>query len=52
MCRQVECPHCHKKTWEGCGMHVFCALFGVKEEDRCKDWKEGRKSVPCSGVTK
>ena len=22
MCYQVQCPRCHKTTWDGCGEHA------------------------------
>lgn len=28
-------------SWQGCGMHVTCALMGVADEDRCVNWKHG-----------
>jgi hypothetical protein len=46
MCRKVNCSNCNKATWAGCGMHVDAALQGVKEEDRCPNWKMG-SSKPC-----
>ncbi|CAH0476080.1 unnamed protein product [Peronospora belbahrii] len=42
MCMKVECTTCHKVTWKGCGMHIDAALIGVKEEDRCLNWKTGK----------
>ena len=47
MCQRVNCPNCHKATWQGCGMHVWCALFGVAETDRCPNWKNG-VTHPCA----
>ncbi len=44
MCRKVECEKCHKSTWKGCGQHIESALSGVKEEDRCPQWKSGNHS--------
>ncbi|KAF1794371.1 hypothetical protein GQ600_2387 [Phytophthora cactorum] len=42
MCIKVECPTCHKATWKGCGQHIDAALVGVKEEERCPNWKTGQ----------
>ncbi|KAF4040917.1 Alternative oxidase domain-containing protein [Phytophthora infestans] len=42
MCIKVECPTCHKATWKGCGQHIDAALVGVKEEERCPNWKTGK----------
>ncbi|ORY44828.1 hypothetical protein BCR33DRAFT_716779 [Rhizoclosmatium globosum] len=36
MCSPVPCRQCGKTTWAGCGLHIEAALYGVKEEDRCK----------------
>ncbi|OWZ00035.1 hypothetical protein PHMEG_00028859 [Phytophthora megakarya] len=46
MCMKTECPTCHKATWRGCGMHIDSALNGVKEEDRCPEWKTGKHYLP------
>ncbi|ETM31068.1 hypothetical protein L914_21292 [Phytophthora nicotianae] len=42
MCIKIECPTCQKTTWRGCGNHIDTALNGVKEEDRCPNWKAGQ----------
>jgi hypothetical protein len=47
MCHRTSCRNCGKPSWAGCGMHVTSALAGVKEEDRCPNWKTGR---PCSST--
>jgi hypothetical protein len=49
MCSKVGCKACGKPTWAGCGLHVTSALKGVKEEDRCPNWKKG-SSNPCGEV--
>ena len=49
MCQRVDCPNCQKATWQGCGMHVRCALFGVALDDRCPNWKQGVTN-PCSNT--
>eukprot|EP00804_Cyclotella_cryptica_P000729 CCRYP_000997-RA/>CCRYP_000997-RA protein AED:0.34 eAED:0.34 QI:786/1/1/1/0.5/0.4/5/418/59 len=41
MCSKTFCNNCGKATWQGCGMHVTCALYGVDEKDRCPNWKGG-----------
>ncbi|KAL7448191.1 hypothetical protein ACHAWC_000432 [Mediolabrus comicus] len=41
MCSKVDCRNCGKATWQGCGMHVRCALYGIDEKDRCKNWRKG-----------
>jgi len=41
MCQKVNCKNCKKATWQGCGMHVKCALYGIDEEDRCPNWRKG-----------
>ncbi|ETL77803.1 hypothetical protein L917_21290 [Phytophthora nicotianae] len=46
MCMKTECGTCHKPTWRGCGMHIESALNGVKEEDRCPEWKTGKHYLP------
>ncbi|KAL3661572.1 hypothetical protein V7S43_013332 [Phytophthora oleae] len=46
MCLKIECPTCQKPTWRGCGMHIDAALTGVKEEDRCPNWKTGKHEAP------
>jgi len=35
MCRRVECPHCKKPTYAGCGRHIEQVLGDVPREDRC-----------------
>ena len=45
LCRKVNCSHCGKATWAGCGMHIQSALAGIKEDDRCPNWKAG---TPCN----
>lgn len=35
MCRPVECPVCHKTTWEGCGEHVDQVKASVPPEQWC-----------------
>lgn len=35
MCRPVECPVCHKTTWEGCGEHVDQVKAMVPDEQWC-----------------
>jgi hypothetical protein len=47
MCSKRACRNCGKATWSGCGLHVESALRGVKEEDRCPNWKEGNW-YPCA----
>ncbi|KAK1735306.1 hypothetical protein QTG54_013920 [Skeletonema marinoi] len=41
MCSKVDCRNCGLATWQGCGMHVRCALYGISEEDRCPNWRKG-----------
>jgi hypothetical protein len=35
MCSPATCPHCHKITWAGCGMHVDAVLAQVPKDKRC-----------------
>ncbi|GAB3707006.1 hypothetical protein GCM10028815_19470 [Mariniluteicoccus flavus] len=35
MCKPVECPQCHKTTWQGCGEHVDQVKAQVRPEDWC-----------------
>jgi len=37
----TQCCARHNCSWQGCGMHVRCALFGIEEKDRCPNWKGG-----------
>ena len=46
MCFKVQCPTCHKATWQGCGKHIESALHGVPMYDRCQGWPTGK----CSGA--
>jgi hypothetical protein len=36
MCMRVDCSHCGKPTWKGCGQHIEQALKGVPVDERCK----------------
>jgi hypothetical protein len=36
MCRRIQCEHCQKLTYAGCGKHVEQVLRGVQELDRCQ----------------
>lgn len=46
MCSRKDCKNCGKASWAGCGLHIKSALAGVKEEDRCPNWKKGAR-WPC-----
>jgi hypothetical protein len=35
MCHRVQCKHCGKPTWAGCGRHIEQALAGVPVSERC-----------------
>ena len=32
MCYQVQCPRCHKTTWDGCGQHAEEVMASVPTE--------------------
>ncbi|MEY4582813.1 MAG: hypothetical protein RL701_7516 [Pseudomonadota bacterium] len=36
MCRRIQCEHCQKPTFNGCGKHVEQVLRGVLELERCQ----------------
>ena len=38
MCHPIECPVCHKTTWEGCGLHIE----QVREQVPPEQWCDGR----------
>jgi hypothetical protein len=46
MCHKTKCRACGKATWAGCGRHVESALRGVRDEDRCPNWRRGYRH-PC-----
>ena len=35
MCFPVECPRCHKTTWNGCGQHVEEVMGRVPASQQC-----------------
>lgn len=35
MCYQVQCPRCHKTTWDGCGQHAEQVMASVPTEQKC-----------------
>jgi hypothetical protein len=36
MCRRVDCSHCGKPTYAGCGAHIEQVLGDVPPEQRCR----------------
>lgn len=36
MCLRVNCKHCQKPTFTGCGKHAEQVLRGVEVADRCQ----------------
>lgn len=36
MCRRVNCNHCGKPSWAGCGAHVESVLGGIPQNERCQ----------------
>mmetsp|Transcript_4443 Transcript_4443/g.11667 ORF Transcript_4443/g.11667 Transcript_4443/m.11667 type:complete len:98 (+) Transcript_4443:568-861(+) len=48
MCHRTQCSRCGKATWVGCGMHIEQALKGVKEEDRCPNYKHYFSLTSCT----
>jgi hypothetical protein len=41
MCRRVECSHCGKPTFAGCGQHVEQVLGDVPKNERCDCREKG-----------
>ena len=35
MCYPVQCPRCHKTTWDGCGEHVAAVMRNVPPSQQC-----------------
>jgi hypothetical protein len=35
MCYAVQCPRCHKTTWDGCGQHVDQVMNEVPKNQQC-----------------
>ncbi len=35
MCYQVQCPRCHKTTWDGCGEHAEQVMSTVPKAQQC-----------------
>lgn len=35
MCYPVQCPRCHKTTWDGCGQHAEQVMSSVPAEQKC-----------------
>ncbi len=35
MCYAVQCPRCHKTTWDGCGQHVEQVMSQVPQNQQC-----------------
>jgi hypothetical protein len=46
MCQRVQCDHCGKPTYAGCGRHIEQVLGDVPEEKRCKCRDEKRDASP------
>lgn len=44
MCRRVDCKHCGKPTFAGCGAHVEQVLGNVPRDKRCRCKEEARAS--------
>lgn len=42
MCYSVECSHCGKTSWAGCGLHVRGVYNTIPDKDKdlclCKGW--------------
>ena len=45
MCQRVECGHCKKPSFAGCGMHVEQVLGNVPHEERCKCRETSKKQA-------
>lgn len=35
MCYPVQCPRCHKTTWDGCGLHAEQVMSEVPKDQQC-----------------
>jgi len=51
MCRRVECRHCGRPTFAGCGAHVEQVLGDVPREQRCRCREERSKEPPTTGAS-
>jgi len=40
MCRRIQCEHCGKPSFAGCGMHIEQVLGDVPAADRCRCQEE------------
>lgn len=35
MCRKLQCDHCKKWTWAGCGQHIQGIFKTIPVQERC-----------------
>lgn len=49
MCRRIQCAHCGKPSFAGCGMHVEQVLRDVAPTERCHCREQARAERDAKG---
>lgn len=50
MCYRVQCSHCGRPTFSGCGAHVEQVLGDVPQDQRCKCRETRGKASASAGA--